>query len=286
MEMRTTQARIAEPRSHARRRPIRQKGRWFYLWHAAGFVTKQYDAHIEHLPEALDGLQIAHLSDLHIRDHWSKGYDHLIEHMDQLAPDLILVTGDIVENRLNHFPAMPHVGRLLHNLKARLGLYTILGNHDNLRVGFDLENMGIPCLIGQRKLLHHHGSTIELIGAPGPERKILKPSFASSFDPPVQGVPRILMCHFPDHFPRLQSLEPDLYLCGHTHGGQVCLPGGFPLICHDSSPRHLCRGIHRRGKTHYIVNHGFGFSGGLTFRLFCPPELVLITLRSANRPQE
>jgi uncharacterized protein len=106
--------------------------------------------------------------------------------------------------------------------------------------------------------------------------------FASRFAAPTPGIPRIVVAHFPASFPKLQSLHPDVYLCGHTHGGQVCLPGGIVLVRHDPSPRKLCRGYHRIGTTHYIVNQGLGFSG-LPVRAFCPPEILLLVLRRANR---
>ena len=90
-------------------------------------------------------------------------------------------------------------------------------------------------------------------------------------------MPRIVLCHFPDLFPAARHLEPDLYLAGHTHGGQVCLPGGFPLLTHDRVPRRFCKGIHRIDKTWFIVSRGLGFSGP-PIRLFCPAEAMELTL--------
>ena len=103
--------------------------------------------------------------------------------------------------------------------------------------------------------------------------------------PPTQARPsphgartvRIVLSHYPDHLLRTRHLHPDLFLCGHTHGGQVCLPGGYPILRHDSSPRRLCTGIHWIERTWMVVNRGFGFSG-MPVRLFCPAEVLDLRL--------
>ena len=267
-----------QERPAALTKPLLARRPWLQLGHANGFVTRHYTAAIDGLPPALAGFRILHLSDLHIRSVWSSAYDELIERTRSLAPDLILVTGDIVHNRPNHYPAMPHAQRLLTHLPSRLGLHAILGNHDNMRVGFELGQAGVSMLCGKRLLIHDRGATLELIGGPGVDRQHLRPEFAKSFPPRQAGTPRIMMIHFPCHYARLAGMQPDLFLCGHTHGGQVCLPTGRPIICHDPSPIHHCHGAHRFGRTHYIVNHGLGFSG-FPIRLFCPAEVVLIELR-------
>ena len=89
---------------------------------------------------------------------------------------------------------------------------------------------------------------------------------------------RIVLSHFPDHLPRVQyALQPDLFLAGHTHGGQVCLPGGWPILRHDTMPRRLCSGIHWVERTWLVANRGFGFSG-MQLRLFCPAEVLDLRL--------
>jgi hypothetical protein len=79
------------------------------------------------------------------------------------------------------------------------------------------------------------------------------------------------------------SLTPDLFLAGHTHGGQICLPGRIPIIRHDSLARRFWLGIHRVHGTWLVVNRGIGFSTALQLRLFCPAEVVEIRLRRALR---
>jgi len=91
---------------------------------------------------------------------------------------------------------------------------------------------------------------------------------------------RVVMQHYPDQIRRTQDLKPDIVLAGHTHGGQVCLPGGFPIIKHDSLPRLYTSGVHRYGDVWLIVGRGFGFST-LPVRAFCPPQVVEIVLQAA-----
>ena len=256
-------------------------GPWLQFGSLRGLALRQCPLEIQNLPAALEGFRILHISDLHMTKRWHDGYNAAIETIAALDVDVILCTGDIVEDKHTHIPAMPQVRRLLPAMKSRLGFYSVLGNHDNYKLGRDLRDMGIKMLDGERQEISGAPSPIELIAAPGHRREHFSEGFAARFAPPTQAVPRIVMAHFPDHYPKLAPLAPDIFLCGHTHGGQICLPGGWPIFRHDSSPRALCRGQHRRGNTHYIVNHGFGCSMW-NLRLFCPPEIILITLHRAR----
>jgi predicted MPP superfamily phosphohydrolase len=76
-------------------------------------------------------------------------------------------------------------------------------------------------------------------------------------------------------------LDADFFLAGHTHGGQICLPGGWPLITHDRMPRRYSKGIFRFDGTWYIVSRGFGFAG-VPVRINCPAEVAEITTVGAG----
>ena len=93
------------------------------------------------------------------------------------------------------------------------------------------------------------------------------------------GVPRIILSHYPDLLGAALPLDPDLYLTGHTHGGQICWPNGWALLTHDRLPRRFCKGVHRIGPTWYSVSNGFGFTG-ISLRVFCPAEVTEFTLRA------
>jgi len=276
---------LAAPQEPARPRaaqdassaPVSKKGPWIQ-WHVPrGFEWNRYDLPIPALPFELEGLRIVQISDLHLKAFWSDVFDTLIDRVRTAAPDLILITGDFVDNKRNHLPAVPTVRRLVSQFKAPLGVFAILGNHDRYAFPPRLDGTGVTLLNPGRQIIHVGEAELELIGLPGVHRKDVTAEVLSSFPPKQRGVPRLVLSHFPDVLRKAAVLQPDIYFAGHTHGGQICLPGGFPLIRHDKLPRDLCKGIHRAAGTWLVVSRGFGFTG-IPLRLFCPGEIVEITL--------
>jgi len=100
----------------------------------------------------------------------------------------------------------------------------------------------------------------------------------------LETIPRqaftLLLYHSPDLMPEAVEMGVDLYLCGHTHGGQICLPGGYPLMCNVRAPRRVCRGAWRHKQLQGYTSVGSGASV-VEVRLNCPPE---ITLHDLQRP--
>ena len=127
-------------------------------------------------------------------------------------------------------------------------------------------------------------AAIDVIGLPGVDRADLDARFLRSIPPHEPGSVRIVLSHFPDAIRRVEGLAADIFLAGHTHGGQICFPGGHPLASHDSLPNRFARGIHRFGNSWLVVNRGFGFSSKLQMRMFCAAEAIEIELAAA--PQE
>jgi predicted MPP superfamily phosphohydrolase len=263
--------------SKTRGKSPRRRGSPLQLLHAHGFAIRHLELPIAGLPPAMEGLRLVSVSDLHVRDFWSTAYDSMIQAIDDVEPDLLVLSGDMVNDKWDHRPAWPHTERLLKRLKARHGVYAILGNHDNIVAGAQMQQLGVRVLQGVREVVPCQGGEVELIAPPGPWRDHLPADFASRFEPRQNGVPRLVLSHFPDHWRYLKDLEPDIFVAGHTHAGQVSLPTTYPIMRHDTMPRHQCRGHHRFGRTHYIVNHGFGFSM-FRIRLFCPAEVLVLEL--------
>jgi predicted MPP superfamily phosphohydrolase len=232
---------------------------------------------VRNLPPALQGLRLIHLTDLHLRGHWPIGLEVLLDQISANEPDLILFTGDFVDDKNDHRPALPHLSRFLKALTSRFGTYAILGNHDGLALPAAIAELPVTLLDGQRVQLTHEGAQLELIGLPGPFRYDLDDRFIRSIPPAAADVPRIVLSHFPGHWSATAPLRPDIFLAGHTHGGQICLPGGIPMLRHDPMPRRLCHGIHRLDHSWYIVGRGLGFSG-FPLRLFCPNQVIEIEL--------
>jgi predicted MPP superfamily phosphohydrolase len=266
----------------AQRRPAH--GPWLQVGSSRGFEWHRAELAIPDLPAELAGLRILHISDFHAWAHWDPGYDQLIERVKSQRPDMILFTGDFVDCKHDYTPAMPVVQRVMEGLTSRLGTYVILGNHDDDLLAASLGGWGLHQVHGRRICLESGAATIELIGIGGLERRDLDPRFIASIPPKKPGSVRIVLSHFPDTLRRVGGLRPDLFLAGHTHGGQICLPGGRPISSHDSLPRRFSRGIHHIAGTWLVVNRGFGFSSLLRVRTFCPAEVIEMTLVRGEAP--
>jgi uncharacterized protein len=256
-------------------------GPFLQLFSAKGFEWTIAQIPIPALPDELDGFRILHISDIHARRRWDPAYDDLIGRVLSDPPDLIAFTGDYVENKHDHRRTLPIVRRLVNSLKSRLGAVTILGNHDGDLLGPPLASLNVTPIDHRRLTLHSGSATLELIGIAGVERRDFDREFLQSLGNKPPNTVRIAMCHYPDLIRRCRFLGADLFLAGHTHGGQVCMPGRVPIIRHDSLPARLIHGIHRAYDTWLVVNRGLGFSA-LPIRLFCPAEVIEIHLRKAG----
>lgn len=267
------------------KRPFRSGGRsdgpWLQFGSALGFERNTVELPIAHLPADLHGLRILHLTDLHMRPRWSKVYDQVIENVASNPPDLIAMTGDFVENKINPESTLPFVERLVRTLPARLGIFAVLGNHDGHLIGAHFARWNVQLIDNRIVRLGRGNAVIELIGLEGVVRQDLDVQRLNQLPQKPAGALRIALSHYPDAILRAAQIKPDLFLAGHTHGGQVCLPGGIPIITHDSLPRRYNSGIHRFGDTWLIVNRGLGFAG-IPLRLFCPAEIIEIKVMSAE----
>jgi uncharacterized protein len=273
------------PRVETTTLPPRAEGRlWLQLARLSGLEWTRVELPVPNLPPAVEGLRVLHLTDFHLRRRWYKAFDTMLSRIADDPPDLLLSTGDYVEDKKDYRPALPLVLRLVAGFRARLGCFGIVGNHDGPRLASELDGTNLTMIVGRRHVVEvgdGGGAGVELIGIPGVKRKDLDPGFIPSQPPRRHRLLRIVLSHFPDHLKRAKSLEADLFLAGHTHGGQVCLPGRVPIIKHDSLARRLCRGVHRVGQTWLVVGRGMGFSG-LPLRAFCPPQAIELVLTRAD----
>lgn len=257
------------------------RGPWVQWWSIQQFDWTEARLPIADLPDTLVGLRIVHLSDLHFRDVWFSGYDQVIGRLAAHPPDLVLITGDFVEARADHRPALPHLRRFLSRLQSRLGIFGILGNHDGDLLGARLPQMGVTLINGRTARLESRHASIELIGLPGVHRRDLTRRRVRCISRRTPGVPRIVLSHYPDHIRKLDSVQPDVVLAGHTHGGQVCLPNGFAPLTHDALPRRMSKGIHRVRGSWLVVSRGMGFATWRV-RAFCPAEVIELELARAQ----
>jgi uncharacterized protein len=257
---------------------------------------------ISGLPQALQGTKIVQLSDLHF-DGWRLSeqlLDQAITATNEVDPDLIVLTGDYVTDDPSPIDAL---AQRLKYLSSRCGVYAILGNHDlyyahsQSSITTALTNVGIQVLWDE--IAYPLGQELALVG--------LRDYWSPRFNPvPVMNqlppdLPRIVLSHNPDSAKTLQRWRVDLQLSGHTHGGQVVIPGYGPIVTllkqmRRSLPKEWQRsllilnqgcdkvvqhwewaqGLHQVGENLLYVNRGLGTY--LPGRLFCPPEVTVLTL--------
>lgn len=232
---------------------------------------------IPRLPAELEGLSIAHLSDLHITGGIGREYfAHLAQEVNALRPDVIAVTGDIIENTRCRGWLADSLGALC----APLGVYFILGNHDVLidgqRTREELIDLGLICVSSRWLRAEWNGAAVLLGGnempwiRPAADLAELRPRSTED------GQFRLALCHSPDQFGWCRRADVDLALAGHTHGGQVQLPILGILASPSLYGTQYACGVFRRGATVMHVTRGIG--GQTPLRWHCPPEAALLTL--------
>jgi uncharacterized protein len=234
----------------------------------------------DNLPESFCGFKILHLTDLHA-DGLSGLADAIGERLSGLEVDLCVMTGDYRYE--THGPChgvYPPMERILKSVKARLGVVGVLGNHDASEEVPALEQLGVRMLMNQALELRCSQESAWIIGVDDPH-------YYGCDDLPaaLRGVPseafKILLVHTPEIIRQAEEYGVDLYLCGHTHGGQICLPFIGPLITNASCPRAYARGVWKHKNLQGYTSPGVGTSG-VPVRFFCPPEIGLIELRCAH----
>lgn len=230
------------------------------------------------LPDAFDGYRILHIADLHLDLH-----EPLIEKAKQvvsgLAYDLCLNTGDFRNRTLDSYAvAMAATARFCEGI--RQPHYGVLGNHDYIEKVPELEAMGMRMLLNEAVELQHQGASIWLVGVDDPyfyETHDLQEPLTSV---PAGGI-KLLAAHSPNCYRVAEALGYQVQFSGHTHGGQICLPGGIPIVKHCAIPRQLIAGPWRHGNLQGYTSRGVG-GCQLPIRFHCPPEVLLHTLRVAS----
>ncbi|HQU08808.1 MAG TPA: metallophosphoesterase [Opitutales bacterium] len=234
------------------------------------------DVPIKNLSQALDGLRILQVSDLHL-DRDSRITAALIKKLDGLDYDLVVLTGDYRSRTLNsEIVAIQRMSNLVPHFKAPV--FGILGNHDNLAMIPPLEAMGIQLLVNESAFFEHNGEKLYLAGVDDPHHyKLDDIKQACAQIPP--GACTILLSHSPGNFREAADLGIPMMLAGHTHGGQVCTPWGKPIQTNTQS----ISSAQFSGSWSYNGLQGYTSRGvgccGVPVRLFCPPEITIHTLR-------
>jgi len=229
------------------------------------------DMAVPGLPPAFAGLRILHLSDLHL-DMNADFPGVLSERVRGLEYDFCVITGDF--RFLTHGPidaAMDAMARIREHLRGPV--YGILGNHDSIRMVPRLEGMGIHMLMNESLEIRRGGDAIHLAGVDDPHYYRV-----DNLERACRGIPAgavsLLLAHTPEIYRQAAHAGFHVMFCGHTHGGQIRLPGGLPVITNARCPRRFCAGYWRHGQLQGYTSLGTG-SSVVDVRLNCPPEVVL-----------
>jgi predicted MPP superfamily phosphohydrolase len=252
----------------------------------AGFAGKdepvrvrEVDVTIPHLPRELDGLRILHLSDLHLG--CTRDADDLEEFLASLRqkPDLIALTGDIAERLEQLAPALA----LLSQVRATHGAFACLGNHEHFydldRVRRTFDTSGVQLLDDQSQRLRLGHARLAVLGVDDPfAMGHLDARIVTLAERERTADFRLLLSHRPRGFRAAAARNVDLTLSGHLHGGQV---GAAKTSALDLAPRDWFPwGLYTEGQSRLYTTSGFG--EWYPFRLGCPAEGALLTLRGSS----
>lgn len=249
------------------------------MWLRTQVEVSHVKVNLPRLPEEFNGITIAHLSDIHHGPFISVDYlQRCVEIANSLNPDLVALTGDFTFGAKSY--AEP-CGEILSGMKARIGKFAVLGNHDHYnsagRVTRALRQAGITVLIDDKERLEKRGEKLWLFGVD--DLLMGNTDLVKLYSDCPKNELRITLSHNPDFLDEYAEKQQysDFMLSGHTHGGQIRFPLlGAPhlkLLGHE-----YVMGLQRRNTMQIYTTRGIG-TVGPPVRFLCPPEIVLYTLR-------
>ena len=243
--------------------------------------TNKVTLFFSNLPQAFQDFRILHLSDLHLES--SPGIEEVIaEAISKVDYDLAIMTGDYSDS--SHFPLeqlRPKLAKVFSSLNQNKPALGVLGNHDSCTLVACLEEMAIQVLINETVYIEKNGDRLAITGIDDVNTFATPLATQAMLATTKPAYFRLLMAHSPEAFQLATESGYHLYLSGHTHGGQICLPGGIPVITRCRAPRQLAKGKWKINELTGYTNSGAGVST-LPFRLNCPGEIAMIKLKSAR----
>jgi predicted MPP superfamily phosphohydrolase len=237
----------------------------------------KHELAFEDLPPAFDGYRLLHLTDFHIDS--LPGLENVISaHLEELPYDACVLTGDYRFSAFGDYP--PEVARplrqIIRSIRASDGIYAVLGNHDTHQAVRLLEKMNVRVLLNESVSLNRGAQQITLTGTDDPHY-YHHPEAVAALQRSSEGF-KVALVHSPELYQEAAAEGYQLYLCGHTHGGQVCLPGGAPVLRNLRKGHRLAHGLWQTQQMIGYTSAGCGVSG-LPIRFFSRGEITLFTLR-------
>jgi uncharacterized protein len=224
-----------------------------------------------HLPKAFDGFTILQLSDLHV-DMSEAAMERTIALVSRLDYDLCVLTGDYRAKTYGPYEAaLAGMEKIRAALKGRI--YGVLGNHDTICLVPGLEDMGIKVLLNECEEIERAGSRIYLAGIDDAHFYRVDNIEKAAANIPPEAF-SILVSHTPEIYRQAAHADFNVLLSGHTHGGQICLPGRIPLTLDSVLPRSMGAGTWRHHDMIGYTSVGAGVSI-VPVRFNCPAEITL-----------
>ncbi len=251
----------------------------FALWEARDIRVTRLDIPLANLPKELDGFSIVQISDFHYGVlNLNPRLDKVVNLANGLNPDVIFITGDLVDESVAH---MEEMAPSLFRLKSRVGVYAVTGNHDYYagveRATRIMRAANIKVLRNELEVLPEG---LQILGIDDPTGIRRMGEEGADFETLIGRVdrfkPSILLYHQPIHFEKTAQAGIGLQLSGHTHGGQL-----YPIIFISKQIYPSTPGLHRLGNSYLYVSRGVG-TWGPPMRFLAPPEIVYIRLKSSK----
>lgn len=238
----------------------------------------RHDIAIPGLPARFDGYRILHLSDFHV-DLMPSLVEATNAVLEGVETDLAILTGDYQTRygQDNAHLEQPF-SRIFGAIRSQDGIVGILGNHDCASMADILSSLGVTMLVNETIVLRRGDEEIYITGTDD-VHYYWSPAAPRALAAAPSDRVRIALVHTSELAADAAALGYSLYLTGHTHGGQICLPGGIALVTMGMR-REYAAGLWRIGDMIGHTSRGIGASG-VPLRYNCPPEIVLITLKSA-----
>jgi uncharacterized protein len=230
------------------------------------------------LPPAFDGYRLLQVTDPHFDSIEGMG-ERIAALIADRPVDLFVLTGDY-RRRVHgpHEQILPALEGVVRASRARDGILAILGNHDTAAMAAPFEALGIRMLANETVTIHRGGEALHLTGFDDVHYYYTPGADAAAAAAPAGF--RIALVHSPEFALHAARAGYRFYLCGHTHGGQICLPGGRPILTASIFGHRFAAGLWRHERMHGYTSRGAGTSG-LPVRFFSRGEVTVITLRRA-----
>ncbi|MCH2174248.1 MAG: metallophosphoesterase [Lentisphaeria bacterium] len=234
----------------------------------------------KNLPKEFEEFKILHLSDLHI-DAFDELTPCLINKLKNISADITVITGDF---RFKHDdslrPVLNYLTEIIPYLPNKFGIWGVIGNHDDFNFIPPFEKAGIKILLNQHVKIQKGNQSFYILGVDDPNEHKTHDLQRANLGL-AQDDFKILLVHSPEIIKEAEAIGTTFYLAGHTHGGQICLPGIGPLISNSN-----CNKAYISGKWQFKDMQGYTNSGSgiscIPLRVFCTPEIAVHTLRRSE----